>query len=33
MIKKTGMILIAALILMNCGGGDTEATRKLPLQN
>ena len=28
MIKKTGMILIAALILMNCGGGDTEATKE-----
>ncbi len=28
MIRKTGMILIAALILMNCGGGDSEATKE-----
>ena len=28
MIKKTGMVLVAALILMNCGGGDTEAAKE-----
>ena len=27
MIKKTGMVLIAALILMNCGGGDSEPAK------
>ncbi len=28
MIKKTGMLLIAILLLMNCGGGDSEAVKK-----
>ena len=28
MIKKTGMVLIAALVLMNCGGGETEAAKE-----
>ena len=28
MIKKTGMLLIATLILMNCGGGENEAVKE-----
>ncbi|NQV41584.1 MAG: c-type cytochrome [Candidatus Marinimicrobia bacterium] len=28
MIKKTGMVLIATLLLMSCGGGESEAAKE-----